>query len=52
VVVPSLPGFGWSTPLTVTGVNSQRTADLWARLMTEVLDMSDSRPMAVTGAPS
>jgi pimeloyl-ACP methyl ester carboxylesterase len=37
VVVPSLPGFAWSTPLTVTGVNSQRTADLWARLMTEVL---------------
>jgi pimeloyl-ACP methyl ester carboxylesterase len=37
VVVPSLPGFAWSTPLTVTGVNCQRTADLWARLMTEVL---------------
>jgi hypothetical protein len=37
VVVPSLPGFAWSTPLTVTGVNAQRTADLWARLMTEVL---------------
>jgi pimeloyl-ACP methyl ester carboxylesterase len=37
VVVPSLPGFAWSTPLTVTGVNCQRAADLWARLMTEVL---------------
>jgi pimeloyl-ACP methyl ester carboxylesterase len=37
VVVPSLPGFGWSSPLTVTGVNCQRTADLWATLMTDVL---------------
>jgi pimeloyl-ACP methyl ester carboxylesterase len=37
VVVPSLPGFAWSTPLTRTGVNCQRTADLWARLMTDVL---------------
>ena len=37
VVVPSLPGFGFSTPLTVDGVQTQWTADLWARLMTEVL---------------
>jgi pimeloyl-ACP methyl ester carboxylesterase len=37
VVVPSLPGFGWSSPLTVTGVTCQRTADLWATLMTDVL---------------
>ena len=37
VVVPSLPGFGWSSPLTTAGVNCQRTADLWATLMTEVL---------------
>src|SRR5437867_8586129 len=33
VVVPSLPGFGWSSPLTTAGVNCQRTADLWATLM-------------------
>ena len=37
VVVPSLPGFGWSSPLEVTGVTCQRTADLWATLMTDVL---------------
>jgi pimeloyl-ACP methyl ester carboxylesterase len=37
VVVPSLPGFGFSTPLEVTGINFERTADLWARLMTAVL---------------
>jgi pimeloyl-ACP methyl ester carboxylesterase len=37
VVVPSLPGFGFSTPLTVDGVQTQWTADLWARLMTDIL---------------
>ena len=37
VVIPSLPGFGFSTPLTVDGVQTQWTADLWAQLMTDVL---------------
>lgn len=37
VIVPSMPGFGLSTPLTKTGVNFWTTADLWHRLMTEVL---------------
>ncbi|MDY7225701.1 epoxide hydrolase family protein [Hyalangium rubrum] len=37
VVVPSLPGFGFSTPLTKTGWNYWNTADLWSRLMREVL---------------
>lgn len=37
VIVPSLPGFGFSTPLRRTGINYWRTADLWHRLMTEVL---------------
>ena len=37
VVVPSLPGFGFSTPLTRTGVEPAVTADLWHTLMTEVL---------------
>lgn len=37
VIVPSLPGFGFSTPLRHTGINFWRTADLWHRLMTEVL---------------
>ncbi len=37
VVVPSLPGFGFSTPLRVPGINWWRTADLWHRLMTEGL---------------
>lgn len=33
VVVPSLPGYGFSTPLRTPGVNWWRTADLWAALM-------------------
>ena len=37
VVVPSLPGFGFSTPLNASDVNATRTAHLWVRLMTEVL---------------
>ena len=37
VIVPSLPGFGFSVPLTTTGVDVPRVADLWARLMTDVL---------------
>ncbi|MGA8060277.1 MAG: epoxide hydrolase, partial [Candidatus Binataceae bacterium] len=37
VVVPSLPGYGFSTPLTTTGINYWRTADLWVALMRDVL---------------
>jgi pimeloyl-ACP methyl ester carboxylesterase len=37
VVVPSLPGYGFSTPLTTTGINYWRTADLWVQLMQDVL---------------
>jgi pimeloyl-ACP methyl ester carboxylesterase len=37
VVVPSVPGFGFSVPLASTGVDVARVADLWARLMTDVL---------------
>lgn len=37
VVVPSLPGYGFSTPLEKPGVNALVTADLWQALMTEVL---------------
>jgi microsomal epoxide hydrolase len=37
VIVPSLPGFGFSTPLTVPGINWWRTADLWDALMTKWL---------------
>jgi len=37
VVVPSLPGYGFSTPLTKPGVNFWRTADLWVTLMQDVL---------------
>jgi pimeloyl-ACP methyl ester carboxylesterase len=33
VVVPSLPGYAFSTPLTVPGINFWRTADLWVQLM-------------------
>ena len=37
VVVPSLPGYGFSTPLTKTGFNYWNTADLWVALMQDVL---------------
>jgi pimeloyl-ACP methyl ester carboxylesterase len=37
VVVPSLPGYGFSTPLTTTGINYWKTADLWVTLMQDVL---------------
>ena len=37
VVVPSLPGYGFSTPLRKMGFNFWRTADLWTKLMQDVL---------------
>lgn len=37
VVVPSLPGVGFSTPLRTTGLNARRVAELWVKLMREVL---------------
>lgn len=37
VIVPSLPGFGFSTPVTKTGVNFASTADLWRTLMVDRL---------------
>jgi len=33
VIIPSLPGFGFSTPLTTPGINFSRTADMWMTLM-------------------
>lgn len=40
VVVPSLPGYAFSSPLTTTGIGWARTADLWATLMKDVLGHS------------
>jgi len=37
VVVPDLPGFGFSSPLRKPGVDALLTADLWQRLMNDVL---------------
>ena len=37
VIVPSLPGYGLSVPLTTTGVDVARIAQLWVTLMREVL---------------
>jgi hypothetical protein len=37
VVVPSLPGFAFSERPTTRGMNLMRTADLWAKLMSEQL---------------
>ncbi len=36
VVVPSLPGYTFSTPLRQTGVNFWNTADLWVELMAQL----------------
>jgi pimeloyl-ACP methyl ester carboxylesterase len=33
IVVPSLPGYGYSSPLTTRGINYSNTADLWVKLM-------------------
>jgi pimeloyl-ACP methyl ester carboxylesterase len=37
VIVPSLPGFGFSDRPNVRGVSTTKTAELWALLMTEAL---------------
>jgi pimeloyl-ACP methyl ester carboxylesterase len=37
VVIPSLPGFGFSLPLLRTGIGPSQIAGMWIRLMTEVL---------------
>jgi pimeloyl-ACP methyl ester carboxylesterase len=37
VIVPSLPGYVFSTPFATPDVGFTQTADLWHRLMTEVL---------------
>lgn len=37
VIVPSLPGCGYSTPLTGIGITASLVADTWHKLMTEVL---------------
>lgn len=33
VIVPSLPGYGFSEPLRTTGISAMRVAELWVRLM-------------------
>lgn len=40
VIVPSIPGFGFSARPRQGGVNNARVADLWATLMTEELGYS------------
>lgn len=37
VIVPSLPGFAFSVPLTTTGVDAARIAELWVQLARDVL---------------
>lgn len=37
VVVPSVPGFGFSSRPEKGGINNQRISELWAKLMTEIL---------------
>jgi pimeloyl-ACP methyl ester carboxylesterase len=40
VIVPSLPGYGFSAPLRQRRVNFSRTAELWVKLMRDVLGYS------------
>ena len=37
LIIPSVPGFGFSSPLRTSGMNQHRIADLWAILMRDVL---------------
>jgi pimeloyl-ACP methyl ester carboxylesterase len=37
LIIPSLPGFAYSMPLTRTGLDVPRSAELFAKLMTDVL---------------
>lgn len=37
VIVPSLPGFGFSTPMPAPGMTATTIAALWCKLMTQVL---------------
>lgn len=37
VIIPSLPGYGFSVPLHTTGINCARVADMWVTLMRDVL---------------
>jgi pimeloyl-ACP methyl ester carboxylesterase len=37
VIVPSLPGYGFSVPLQTDGVDIARVAELWVKLMRDVL---------------
>jgi pimeloyl-ACP methyl ester carboxylesterase len=37
LIIPSLPGFGYSMPLTRTGLDVPRSAELFSKLLTEVL---------------
>jgi len=37
LVIPSLPGYAFSSPLRTTGVNIREVARLWVRLMCDVL---------------
>ena len=37
VIVPSLPGYGFSAPLRKTGIGARQTATLWTKLMRDVL---------------
>lgn len=37
VIVPSLPGYGFSVPLGTTGVDVAKVAELWVKLMRDVL---------------
>ncbi|NIY91957.1 epoxide hydrolase family protein [Vibrio diazotrophicus] len=37
VIIPSIPGFGFSEPSSRTGLNNSQVAELWHELMTQIL---------------
>lgn len=39
VIVPSIPGYGFSTPMRRGGISAKATAGLWVRLVREVLGL-------------
>lgn len=47
VIVPSLPGFGFSSHSKLAGMNNFHVSELWAKLMTEELGYKNSLPQVV-----
>ncbi len=49
VVVPSMPGYGFSDPTTRRGINLARIADMWSQLMTQGLVQPGGNNIPIRG---